>query len=649
MSLLTLRALELRLGATVLLEDVNLVVERGERIAVIGRNGMGKSTLLRVIDGETAADGGEIVSAQNLSIARLVQDVPAGLVGTVFDVVAAGLGEAGEVLARYQHLVDENPERIDELGRLQGRIEALGGWALDARVREAISRVEADETARFETLSGGLKRRVLLAQSLVRDPDLLLLDEPTNHLDVDSIAWLESFLKNFSGAILFVTHDRAFLRNLATRIVELDRGRLTDWPGDYENFLRRKEERAHAEAQERNLFDKRLAQEEAWIRQGIEARRTRNMGRVKRLVEMREQFGARRNAPGRANMEIAEAENSGKRVCEARAISYAVGGQVLVDRFSTTILRGDRVGLIGRNGVGKTTLIRLLLGQLEPQSGEVRLGTNLQIAYFDQLRGQVLHGDREADVQPGSRKQAVTGGLDENAPVFEALGEGKDFVEVGGQRKHVMGYLQDFLFTPDRARSPVRSLSGGERNRLLLARLFARPSNLLVLDEPTNDLDLETLELLEELLLDYAGTVLLVSHDRAFLDAVVTRSIVLEGGARISEYVGGYTDYLRQRPAPASTARSTAASRPATPPPSGAPRPSSLSAKERRELDQLPARIETLEAEQAALAESISSAAMYERDRTRAMEVQARLSEMAQALSVAYERWEELEARRSGA
>ncbi|MGH8517056.1 MAG: ATP-binding cassette domain-containing protein, partial [Panacagrimonas sp.] len=413
MSLLTLRALGLRLGATVLLEDVNLVVERGERIAVLGRNGMGKSTLLRVIDGETAADTGEIVRAQSLRVARLVQDVPADLTGSVFDVVAAGLGEIGEVLARYEHAVHEHPERLDELGLLQARIEALGGWTFDARVREAISRVDADPAALFERLSGGLKRRVLLAQALVREPDLLLLDEPTNHLDIDAIAWLENFLRGFSGAVLFVTHDRAFLRTLATRIVELDRGRLTDWPGDYDNFLRRKAERAHAEAQERSLFDKRLAQEEAWIRQGIEARRTRNMGRVKRLLEMRDQFGARRNAPGRASMDIAEAEASGKRVCEARAISYSIGDQVLVRKFSTTILRGDRVGLVGRNGVGKTTLIRLLLGELQPQSGEVRLGTGLQVAYFDQLRL----------------------GLDENAPVFEALGEGRDFVEVAGQRK----------------------------------------------------------------------------------------------------------------------------------------------------------------------------------------------------------------------
>lgn len=624
--LLTLRSLGLRLGSTVLLEDVAFTVARGERVAVLGRNGMGKSTLLRLIEGEIAPDSGEIVRAQGLRIARLVQDVPQDLAGTVFDVIATGLGEAGEVLARYQHLIDEAPDHLEELGRLQARIENLGGWALDARVREMASRVEAEVGARFETLSGGMKRRVLLARSLVRDPDLLLLDEPTNHLDIDSIAWLEGFLKGFSGAVLFVTHDRAFLRNLATRIVELDRGQLTDWPGDYDNFLRRKEERAHAEAQERALFDKRLAQEEAWIRQGIEARRTRNMGRVQRLMELRDQFGARRNAPGKANMEIVEAERSGKLVCEARGLSYAIGDLSLVQKFSTTILRGDRVGLIGRNGVGKTTLIRLLLGQLQPDAGELRIGSNLQIAYFDQLRG----------------------GLDENQPVFEAVGEGKEFVEVGGTRKHVMGYLQDFLFTPDRARSPVRSLSGGERNRLLLARLFSRPSNLLVLDEPTNDLDLETLELLEELLLEYAGTVLLVSHDRAFLNAVVTRCLVFEGQGRIGDYVGGYDDWLRQRPAPVS--RTAEPARKAAPEPV-APSPSraatSLSSKERRELDELPRRIEKLEAEQAQLAEAISSSAVYDQNRDRAIQIQTRLSELSQTLGAAYARWEELEAMKA--
>ncbi len=623
--LITLRSLSYRLGTTVLLEDVNLAVDRGERVAVLGRNGTGKSTMLRLIDGEIQADSGEIVFGQGLRVARLVQDVPKDLTGTVFDVVAAGLGEVGRILARYQHLVESAPDSLDELGRLQGRLEALDGWALDAKVREAISRVEADEHAQFETLSGGMKRRVLVAQAIVHDPDLLLLDEPTNHLDIDSIAWLEGFLQSFSGALLFVTHDRAFLKKLATRIVELDRGALTDWPGDYENYLRRKEERAHAEAQERALFDKRMAQEEAWIRQGIEARRTRNMGRVKRLKEMRDQFRDRRDAPGKANMEIAKAQRSGKLVCEATQIEYGYDDLPLVRRFSTTILRGDRLGLIGRNGVGKTTLIRLLLGQLAPQAGEVKLGSNLDIAYFDQLRG----------------------GLDENQPVYQAVGDGTEYVEIGGKRQHVMGYLQDFLFTPDRARSPVRTLSGGERNRLLLARLFSKPSNLLVLDEPTNDLDLETLELLEELLLEYKGTILLVSHDRAFLDAVVTRSLVFEGKGRIDEYVGGYEDYLRQRPSSKDGGNANR-SKPAASPKKNAAAPahSGLKASELNELRNLPQRIEALEKEQAELAEELSSSAFYAQNRAEGIKAETKLSEIAQSLSEAYRRWEWLESRR---
>ena len=621
--LITLRSLSYRLGSTVLLENADLVVSRGERVAVLGRNGTGKSTMLRLIEGETASDSGEIIRAQGLRVARLVQDVPTDVTGSVFEVVAQGLGEVGQWLAQYQHLIETDPENVKQLGKLQEKLEAHDGWALDAKVREAISRVEADEHALFETLSGGMKRRVLVARAIVREPELLLLDEPTNHLDIDSIAWLEGFLENFSGALLFVTHDRAFLKNLATRIVELDRGQLTDWPGDYDNYLRRKEERAHAEEQERALFDKRLAQEEGWIRQGIQARRTRNMGRVKRLLEMRDQFRARRDTPGKASMEISTAQRSGKLVCEAQNIEYGFADKPLVQKFSTTIMRGDRVGLIGRNGVGKTTLIRLLLGQLEPQGGEVKLGSKLDIAYFDQLRG----------------------GLDEDQPVFEAVGNGTEFVEVGGKRQHVMGYLQDFLFTPDRARSPVRSLSGGERNRLLLARLFSQPSNLLVLDEPTNDLDLETLELLEELLLDYDGTILLVSHDRAFLDAVVTRSLVFEGKGRIGDYVGGYEDWLRQRakPKPVAQAKVQASS---APPPRKASA-NALNAKEQRELAALPRKIEQMEAEQAELAETISSSEFYDQNRAEAIKVQARLSEMAQSLAQAYERWEQLEAQRS--
>ncbi|EIT68910.1 ATP-binding cassette domain-containing protein [Hydrocarboniphaga effusa] len=621
--LLTLRDVSLNLGSTVLLDKASFTLEKGERVAILGRNGAGKSTLLKVIAGEVATDGGEILRAQSLRIARLVQDVPTSARGRVADVVAQGLGAAGELLARYHELVAA--ERYDDLGKVQAQIEAIDGWSLDQRVSETISRLDLPADAAFESLSGGLKRRVLLGQALVQQPDLLLLDEPTNHLDVESISWLEEFLKSFSGAILFVTHDRAFLRNLATRILELDRGWLTSWPGDYENYLRRKEERAHAEAQERALFDKRLAQEEAWIRRGIEARRTRNMGRVERLMQMRQQFAVRRNQQGNARMLIQEADRSGKLVAEADNVAYAYGDKTIVRGLSTTVLRGDKLGIIGPNGAGKTTLINLLLGRLQPTSGTLKLGSNLQIAYFDQLRG----------------------GLDENASVVDNLGDGKDFVEVGGARKHVMGYLQDFLFTPDRARSPVRALSGGERNRLLLAKLFARPSNLLVLDEPTNDLDLETLELLEELLLDYEGSVLLVSHDRAFVDNVVTRCLVFEGEGRINEYVGGYSDWLRQRPAqtskPASNKPAAVAAPPIVKQTAAAPR---LTSKEKRELDELPAKIERWEAEQAKLADQLSADGFYDGPKEQVLKLQQQLDALAQTLATAYARWEQLEALR---
>ncbi|HEX4872167.1 MAG TPA: ATP-binding cassette domain-containing protein [Nevskiaceae bacterium] len=626
--LIALRAASLRLGSTVLLDQADLSIEPGERVCLVGRNGAGKSTLLRLLDGSLAPEEGRVVHDPGLKVARMVQDVPDDLAGPVFEIVARGLGSLGAVLARYHALIETAPERLDELGRLQTRLDAEDGWSLDARVAETLSRLELDGSARFEQLSGGLKRRVLLAQALVGAPDLLLLDEPTNHLDISSIQWLEGFLRSLNIAVVFVTHDRAFLRAVATRILELDRGWLTSWPGDYDNYLRRKAERAHAEAQENALFDKRLAQEEVWIRKGIEARRTRNQGRVERLKQMRREFAERRNALGKASMQIAEGERSGKRVVEVRDLHYAVGGRTLVRRFTATVQRGDKIGLIGPNGVGKTTLIRLLLGQLAPTSGEVIEGSNLQIAFFDQLRG----------------------GLDENRSVVDNLGEGKDTVEVGGQRKHVMGYLQDFLFTPDRARSPVRSLSGGERNRLLLARLFARPSNLLVLDEPTNDLDVETLELLEELLIDYSGTVLLVSHDRAFLDNVVSRSFVFEGEGRVGDYVGGYSDWLRQAPVardrPAVPA--TAAGRPETPAGASAPRPAAgpgLSGKERKELDELPARIDALEAQLAGLAQRLSDPAVYA-DKTYAGRLRAEAEAAQQALDLALSRWELLEARR---
>jgi ATP-binding cassette subfamily F protein uup len=630
--LLTLREVSLRLGTTVLLDKASFTIERGERVCLIGRNGMGKSTLLKLIAGEQKPDDGEIVRAQNLKIACLVQEVPPAITGTVYDVVALGLGATSLPVAEYHHLLEQPDPDMKKMGRLHEQMEAHDGWSLESRVQETVTRLDLPGDVEFSSLSGGLKRRVLLAQALVSQPDLLLLDEPTNHLDIASIAWLEEFFKAWTGAILFVTHDRAFLRNLATRILELDRGWLSSWPGDYENFLRRREERMHAESQERALFDKKLAQEEKWIRKGIEARRTRDMGRVKRLMELRQTYSERRNQPGQARMLVQEAERSGKLVAEAENVSFTYPGasKPTLRGLTATVLRGDKLGIIGPNGAGKTTLINILLGKLDPSSGNLKLGSKLEVAYFDQLRGA----------------------LKEEMSVLDNVAEGKDYVQIGDQRKHVMGYLQEFLFTPDRARSPVKSLSGGERNRLMLAKLFAKPSNLLVLDEPTNDLDVETLELLEELLLDYNGTVLLVSHDRAFLNNVVGRSLVFEGEGRVNEYIGGYDDWLRQRPSAAPVAGGTkrvfvAPALPAAP----APLPmsaSKLSGKDKRELDFLPARIEKLEAEQTALAEQIGAPDFFQQPQDRTVQVQKRAAAVAAELAMVYARWEELEALRGG-
>ena len=616
--LLNLKNLSLHFGNTALLDGVNLTIEPGERLCLLGRNGTGKSTLLRVIAGEMRADDGEIFRSQSMRIAQLPQDVPHDLAGTVYDVVADGLGDVGRLVAEYHHVLEHRGGNLAELSRVQSALEAQGGWALQSRVEATLSRLSLNGEAEFSALSGGLKRRALLARSLVCDPDLLLLDEPTNHLDIASISWLEEFLLDWNGTLLFVTHDRAFLRRLATRIVELDRGRLTSWPGTYDDYLRRKAEALQAEAQQNALFDKKLAQEEAWIRQGIEARRTRNEGRVRALYALREQYRERRTLPGRAKLVGHEAERSGKLVVEAQDVSFSYGDRLIVSRFSTLIVRGDKIGVIGPNGAGKTTLLNLLLGRLTPDSGSVKLGARLEIAYFDQLRAS----------------------LDEDKPVYDNIGGGKDYVEINGARRHVMSYLQDFLFAADRGRSPVRSLSGGERSRLLLARLFAQPSNVLVLDEPTNDLDVETLDLLEELLLDYSGTVLLVSHDREFLNNVVTRSLVFEGAGRVGDYVGGYDDWLRQRPEPEPR-------RPVQPK-VGAPRkpvakPSRLSFKEKRELESLPARIHDLETEQSRLAAMLSDGTIYQRDRNAALNAQQRLAEIEQEITSSYSRWEQLE------
>ncbi|MFC3551731.1 ribosomal protection-like ABC-F family protein [Lysobacter cavernae] len=637
MPLITLQNVDYSVGGPLLLENVELSIEPGERIALIGRNGAGKSTLMRLLSGDIHPDDGEIRREGGVRIARLEQEVPHGAAGDVFDVVAAGMGELGAWLAEYHHLSHAEEFDAEAMGNVQAKIEAANGWGADQRVVETLDRLSLDGDASFAGLSGGMKRRVLLARALVSAPDLLLLDEPTNHLDIEAIDWLEEFLKSsWKGALVFVTHDRRFLRALATRIVEIDRGQVTSWPGDWANYERRREERLHAEAQENARFDKMLAQEEVWIRQGIKARRTRDEGRVRRLKAMRNERAQRRDLTGNVRMELAQAESSGKKVIEAKHVTFGYGGGklgkgLLLDNVSTTIFRGDRIGLIGPNGSGKTTLLKALLGELQPVAGEIRTGSNLQIAYFDQYRAT----------------------LREDWNALENVSEGREFVEVGGRQKHVIGYLQDFLFTPERARAPITRLSGGERNRLLLAKLFAQPSNLLVMDEPTNDLDVETLELLEELLGEYPGTLLLVSHDRDFLDNVVTSTLVMEGEGRVGEYIGGYSDWLRQRPVKSVPAQSQAksSSMPVAPTVAAAAVPAvpavpkrKLSFKDARELEQLPARIETLENRLAELTAQMNEPAFYQRDSAAINAHNETLAATHAELDAAYARWAELDA-----
>ncbi|HUT14309.1 MAG TPA: ATP-binding cassette domain-containing protein [Thermoguttaceae bacterium] len=606
MSLVTLRELSIGFRGPPLLDAVSCRIRRGERIGLLGRNGAGKSTLMRILCGQVEPDGGEVVLAGGATVSLLTQDVPQGVCGAVREVVAAGLPPR-----------ETGPE---------------SAWREEQQVRRVLSQMELDGAAAFEVLSAGMKRRVLLARALVGDPDLLLLDEPTNHLDIDAIDWLERFLDRWATTLMFVTHDRMFLRKLAGRILELDRGRLFDWCCDYETFLERKETALAAEEKQNALFDKRLAQEEAWIRQGIMARRTRNEGRVRALQQMRNQRRQRRTASGKVRMELRQELRSGNLVADARGVSFAYGDNTIIRDFSTTIMRRDKIGIIGPNGAGKTTLLRVLLGQLSPTQGSVRLGTNLQIAYFDQLRAQ----------------------LAEDRTVQENVADGYDSVRVGGKTKHIIGYLQEFLFTPERARTPIRFLSGGERNRVLLARLFAKPANVVVLDEPTNDLDTETLELLEELLVEYEGTVLLVSHDRAFLDNVVTSTIVFEGDS-VKEYVGGYDDWLRQRQEATLDALDTLEAakggtsrvreKPASSSAESAPktRDRRLTYKEKQELAALPATIERLEADIAGLHELMSAPEFYKRPGNEIARQTATLRRVEDQLAEAYHRWEELE------
>ena len=611
MSLIQLQRVDFSIGGPLLLEHVDLSIEANERVCIVGRNGEGKSTLMKLIAGELQPDDGEV---------RMAQEVPQGTAGSVFDVVAEGLGDLGRLLARYHHLLNEGD--FDALGDVQHQIEAQHGWDLDRRVSDVLSQLELPGETDFAALSGGMKRRVLLAQALVRKPDVLLLDEPTNHLDIEAIGWLEGFLKSFPGSIVFVTHDRAFLRALATRIVEIDRGQLTDWPGDYDNYLRRREERLHAEAQANALFDKKLAQEEVWIRQGIKARRTRNEGRVRALKALRVERAQRRELGGNVKMTAANAQASGKKVIDLRHVHQAYGGRVLIDDLTTTVMRGDRIGIIGPNGAGKSTLLKIMLGELKPQRGSAELGTGIQVAYFDQHRLQ----------------------LNDQLNALDNVAEGREYIELNGSRKHIIGYLQDFLFSPERARAPITRLSGGERNRLLLAKLFAQPSNLLVMDEPTNDLDVETLELLEELLTDYQGTLLLVSHDRAFLDNVVASTLVLEGDGRVGEYVGGYSDWLRQRPAPrGTTAGNKPAAAPAAAPAAPAAAKRKRSFKEQHELEQLPGRIEQLETDIAARTAAMADPTFFQQDSADIVKANEALVKLQAELDAVYARWSELD------
>ncbi len=642
MALLFLRDLSLSFGAAPLLNKINFQLEANERVCIVGRNGEGKSTLLKVIEGLIPQDSGTRILQDGLKIAKLQQEVPHDTTGSVFHVIAQGMGNLGELLEKFHQLsmqLEQNYSEavLEAFTETQQELEAKNGWDLKQSVDTVISKLGLPADSEFSTLSGGMKRRVLLAQALVQNPDVLLLDEPTNHLDIPSIQWLEGFLKNIRCSLVFITHDRAFLQALATRIIDLDRGHLSNWQCDYHTYLQRKADFLDAQAKQNAEFDKKLAQEEAWIRQGIKARRTRNEGRVRALEKLREQHKARRSQQGTANLQVNTSDISGKQVIEISDLSFGWPDKPIVNNLSTLIVRGDKVGIIGENGCGKSTLISLLLGKQQPDSGQVKLGTNLDIAYFDQHRAQ----------------------LDEEKAVVESVLEESDHVEINGQRKHVMSYLSDFLFSPDRARQPVKALSGGERNRLLLARVFCKPSNLLILDEPTNDLDVETLELLEELLMNYQGTVLIVSHDRAFLNHVCTSSLVFDAPGEVNEYVGGYDDWLRQRPEhyknPSKSAASKTVDKPqenseaaaeevGTPAPATvAKKPKKLSYKDQREYDALPEQIEQLETELEALNNQILAADFYQKEERIVQATLTQLSDKEAELESAFERWEELE------
>jgi ATP-binding cassette subfamily F protein uup len=629
MPILRLENVSLAYGHSPLLSQVEFQVELGERVCVVGRNGAGKTTLFRVIMGNASADEGEIWRADTLRVAHLEQEVPPDTEQTIFEVVAGGLGELGSVLSQYHRLVQgagiEKRDSLDELARLQSRIESLGGWNVNQKVETVLTRLSLPDHVRLSDCSGGTRRQVMLARALVSDPDLLLLDEPTNHLDINAITWLEKYLQNYRGALMFITHDRTFVRRLATRIVELDRGKLVSFPGDFDAYLRKKDELLDIEERANARFDKQLAEEEAWIRRGIKARRTRNEGRVRALQVMRREKAERLEAQEKARFGIDSGTLSGRLVVDVRSVSFGFGENVIIRDLSTRILRGDRVGIIGPNGSGKSTLLRLVLGELKPDRGEVVLGTQLQVAYFDQHRRT----------------------LDPNKTVRENISD-SDYVSVRGRSRHVIGYLRDFLFPPARIDSPVKALSGGERNRLLLAKIFTQSANMMVLDEPTNDLDVDTLELLEELLAAYEGTLLLVSHDRTFLDNVVTSTLVFEGEANFLEYAGGYEDwerYQRQIPAANSRAQRTASATTVAVPVRlrSSEKRRRLSYKEQRELDQLPAKIEALEAEQVELHGHMSSGDFYRQSSDKIAAALERLETVKREVELHYDRWQLLD------
>ena len=627
----------LAFGHVALLDHADFQLDEGERVGLIGRNGGGKSSMMRVLAAQGNLDDGLVWRAPTARICYVSQEPVLNADDTVFDAVAQGLGDLHTLLSDYHHVShqlsepDADVEKLlEEMQLLQTQLEAQNGWSIQARIETVIARLDLDADKRVGELSGGQRKRVALAQALVAEPDVLILDEPTNHLDFESIEWLEGLLNNFIGAVLFVTHDRRFLDNVTTRIIELDRGKLASFPGNFSAYQAIKERMLSDEAIVNAKFDKVLAQEEVWIRQGVKARRVRNEGRVLRLEQLRRDRAARREKVGKVEMSVDTGDRSGKLVAELSNICKSFGERRIIDDFSCRIQRGDKIGLLGPNGAGKSTLLKIILGQMEPDSGQVKLGTKISVAYFDQLREQ----------------------LDDEATLADTISQGSDFVEIGGQKKHVISYLGDFLFAPERARSPVKSCSGGERNRLLLARLFTQPANVLVLDEPTNDLDIETLELLEELLANYDGTLFLVSHDRAFLDNVVTQVIAFEGDGKLIEYVGGYEDWVRVKKYQASiaSAASGAAANPAvsTSPRAPAEKPkasSKLSHKEARELEELPKRIEVLEREQIGIAAHLADGTLYRSDAKRAKQLQARSEEIGAEVSAAMQRWEELERR----